>query len=329
MAGAPVAVVDIGSNSVRLVIYDRLCRSPATLFNEKALCAIGGTWFRPAGSTTRAARRRSPPSNGFARSRGALGIARVEAVATAAVRDAKNGNEFVARARDALGSPIKMLTGEEEARLATEGVLAAIPDADGVVGDLGGGSLELAFVSGGKQSEGVTLPFGPLRLMDVSDGKVERARDMVDQGLEKLPGLDKLKGKALYAVGGVWRNIARIHMEDQQHPIRVLHHYEMSRDKAVTFTQFVSAACRASRLRRRPARRGGALKPSPTAPLSWSGCSRRRSSIGSWCRRSACARACCSRNWRRRSAPSAADHRFPDRRLSERPGRRAEPAPAA
>ena len=246
MAGAPVAVVDIGSNSVRLVIYDRMWRSPATLFNEKSLCAIGRHMVSTGMLDDEGTESALAALKRFREITTGLGIARVDAVATAAVRDTKNGNEFVARARDALGSPIKILTGEEEARLATEGVLAAIPDADGVVGDLGGGSLELAFVSGGRQAEGLTLPFGPLRLMDASDGKIERARAMVDEGLEKLAGLDKLKGKALYAVGGVWRNIARIHMEDLQHPIRVLHHYEIPRDRAVSFTQFVSGLSRKS-----------------------------------------------------------------------------------
>jgi exopolyphosphatase / guanosine-5'-triphosphate,3'-diphosphate pyrophosphatase len=246
MAGVPVAVVDIGSNSVRLVIYDRLWRSPATLFNEKSLCAIGRNMVSTGKLNEDGSEAAIAALKRFREITAALGIAKVDGVATAAVRDARNGNEFVARARDALGSPIRILTGEEEARLATEGVLAAIPDAEGVVGDLGGGSLELGYVSNGKLAEGLTLPFGPLRLMDASNEKIERARAIVDEGLERVAGIEKLKGKALYAVGGVWRNIARIHMEDQQHPIRVLHHYEMPRDKAVTFTQFVSGLSRKS-----------------------------------------------------------------------------------
>src|SRR6185503_14177211 len=138
----------------------------------------------------------------------ALDVSRIEAVATAAVRDARNGNEFVTRAREALGASIKVLSGEDEARLAAEGVLAAIPEADGVVGDLGGGSLELSPVGGGKASSGVTLPFGPLRLMDMSEGRIDRARALVDEGLENMAGRERFKGKTLYAVGGVWRNIA-------------------------------------------------------------------------------------------------------------------------
>ncbi len=244
--GDPVAVVDIGSNSVRLVIYDRLTRSPVALFNEKSLCAIGRNMVTTgmldeAGSDAAVA-----ALSRYREVTSAVGVSRIEAVATAAVRDARNGNEFVARARDALGVSVRILTGEDEARLAGEGVLAAIPEADGIVGDLGGGSLELVAVSGGKQSVGHTLPFGPLRLMDMCDGKIERARGIVDEGLGNVPGLDRLKGKALYAVGGVWRNIARIQMDEGEHPIRVLHHYEIARERALSFSHFLSGLGRKS-----------------------------------------------------------------------------------
>jgi exopolyphosphatase/guanosine-5'-triphosphate,3'-diphosphate pyrophosphatase len=242
---APFAVVDIGSNSVRLVIYDRLTRSPVSLFNEKSLCAIGRNMVSTGLLDDEGSEAAVAALARFREIAGAVG-ARLEAVATAAVRDAKNGNTFVARARDALGAPIRILTGEEEARLASEGVLAAIPEADGVVGDLGGGSLELAFVAGGKSTVGVSLPFGPLRLMDMSEGRIDKARTIVDQGLEKVQGLDKLKGKNLYAVGGVWRNIARIHMEDQEHAIRVLHHYDIAREPALAFAHFLSGLSRKS-----------------------------------------------------------------------------------
>lgn len=245
-ADGPIAVVDIGSNSVRLVIYDRLVRSPVALFNEKSLCAIGRNMVKTGvldeeGST--AAIAALARYRDIARS---VGVVRTETVATAAVRDARNGSEFVARARDALGSPVRILSGEEEARYAAEGVLAAIPDADGVVGDLGGGSLELAWISQGRQTQGITLPFGPLRLMDLADGKMERARAFIDQELEKIPALEKLKGKALYAVGGVWRNIARMHMENVQHPVQVLHQYDIPRERAVDFANFIAGLSRKS-----------------------------------------------------------------------------------
>jgi exopolyphosphatase/guanosine-5'-triphosphate,3'-diphosphate pyrophosphatase len=245
-AEGPIGVVDIGSNSVRMVIYDRLVRSPVALFNEKSLCAIGRNMVRTGVLDEDGSSAAVAALARFREIAKSVGVSRLDTFATAAVRDARNGAEFVARAREAVGTQIRILTGEEEARFAAEGVLAAIPDADGIVGDLGGGSLELAFVSQGLQSGGITLPFGPLRLMDMSDGKPDRARAIVDEGLEKLPGIEKLKGKSLYAVGGVWRNIARMHLDNIQHPVQVLHHYEISRDRAMDFAQFISNLSRKS-----------------------------------------------------------------------------------
>jgi exopolyphosphatase / guanosine-5'-triphosphate,3'-diphosphate pyrophosphatase len=242
----PIGVVDIGSNSVRLVIYDRLVRSPLALFNEKSLCAIGRNMVRTGVLDEDGSVAAIAALGRFREIARSVRVQRLEAFATAAVRDARNGAEFVARAREAIGTPIRILSGEDEARFAAEGVLAAIPDADGVVGDLGGGSLELAFVSQGQHSGGLTLPFGPLRLMDMSEGRPERARAIVDAELERLPGIERLRGKALYAVGGVWRNIARMHLDNVQHPVRVLHHYEIPRDRAIDFSNFIAGLSRKS-----------------------------------------------------------------------------------
>jgi len=246
MAEGPIGVVDIGSNSVRLVIYDRLVRSPLALFNEKSLCAIGRNMVRTGVLDEEGSNAALAALARFQEVARSVGVVRLETFATAAVRDARNGAEFVARARNAIGTPIRILSGEDEARYAAEGVLAAIPDADGVVGDLGGGSLELSFVSQGQHSGGVTLPFGPLRLMDMSDGRPDRARPIVDAEIEKLKDLERLKGKALYAVGGVWRNIARMHLENIQHPVRVLHHYEIARDRAIEFAGLIAGLSRKS-----------------------------------------------------------------------------------
>jgi exopolyphosphatase/guanosine-5'-triphosphate,3'-diphosphate pyrophosphatase len=242
----PIGVVDIGSNSIRLVIYDRLTRSPLALFNEKSLCAIGRNMVRTGVLDEEGSAAAIAALGRFREIARSVRVQRLDTFATAAVRDARNGAEFVARAREAIGTPIRILSGEDEARFAAEGVLAAIPDADGVVGDLGGGSLELAFVSQGQHSGGLTLPFGPLRLMDMSEGRPERARAVVDAELERLPGIERLKGKALYAVGGVWRNIARMHLENVQHPVRVLHQYEIPRERAIDFSNFIAGLSRKS-----------------------------------------------------------------------------------
>lgn len=244
LAAGRAGVVDIGSNSVRLVIYEGPHRALAADFNEKALCAIGkgiATTGRLDPDGANAAIKALARFRLVAEARG---VKRVEAVATAAVRDAKNGADFIQRARDALGAPIRVLSGEDEARLAADGVVGGIPDADGIVGDLGGGSLEITPVDRGVPSTGVSLPFGPLRLMDASDGKLDKARMIVDQGLQGLKVLERLKGRSLYAVGGVWRSIARIHMTRAKHPVEILHAYTMSRDDAVEHTEYLSSRSR-------------------------------------------------------------------------------------
>ncbi|HWA70517.1 MAG TPA: Ppx/GppA family phosphatase [Rhizomicrobium sp.] len=236
-ARGPVAIVDIGSNSVRLVVYEAPTRVAATLQNEKSICAIG----RDMVSTGRL------HAEGCASALEALARFRViaeglnadirEAVATAAARDATNGADFIRQAEKAWGGPIKVLAGEEEARIAAEGVVAGIPDADGLAADLGGGSLDMVTVKGGRTGNAVTLPFGPLRLMDQSRGDPDKARDIVDRGLRNVPGLS---APALYAVGGIWRSFARVDMEEQNYPLHVLQHYVIPRGRALRLCKLLA-----------------------------------------------------------------------------------------
>ena len=232
----PVAIVDIGSNSVRLVVYEGQTRVAATLQNEKSICAIG----RDMVTTGRL------HAEGCAAALEALARFRViaeglktetrEAVATAAARDATNGAEFIARAEKAWGGPIRILAGEDEARIAAEGVVAGIPDADGLAADLGGGSLDMVTVKGGKTGNALTLPFGPLRLMDQSKGDPDKARDIVDKGLRNLG----LRSDTLYAVGGIWRSFARVDMEEQNYPLHVLQHYVIPRGRALRLCRLLA-----------------------------------------------------------------------------------------
>ena len=244
--GGPVAIVDIGSNSVRLVIYESFSRTPAVVHNEKAICAIGRNMV----TTGRL------NDDGIALALEALGRFRMladahkvetrEAVATAAARDAANGAEFVRRGESLWGGPIRILSGEEEAALAAEGVLAGTPDADGLVADLGGGSLDMVTVRHGKTGTAMTMPFGPLRLMDVAHGDPDKARDLVDKGLRDIPRLGSLKDRSLYAVGGVWRSFARIDMEDVNYPLHVLHDYAIPRGRALKLCRIVAQQSRKS-----------------------------------------------------------------------------------
>jgi exopolyphosphatase / guanosine-5'-triphosphate,3'-diphosphate pyrophosphatase len=236
----PVAIVDIGSNSVRLVIYESATRTPAVVHNEKAICAIGRNMVTTGELNADGIGLALEALGRFRMLADAHGIEIREAVATAAARDASNGHEFVRRAEATWGGTIRVLSGEEEARLAAEGVLAGIPKAAGLVADLGGGSLDMVTIHEGQTGDALTLPFGPLRLMDLAKGNADKARSIVDNGLDAVDNLKSLEGGSLYAVGGVWRSFARVDMEEVGYPIHVLHGYQIPRARALKLCKVVA-----------------------------------------------------------------------------------------
>ena len=241
-ARGPVAIVDIGSNSVRLVVYEAQTRVAATLQNEKSICAIG----RDMVSTGRlhaegcAAALEALAALPHDRRRAECGACarRWRRRRRATPSMAPNSSR---RAERAWGSPIRVLAGEDEARIAAEGVVAGIPDADGLAADLGGGSLDMVSVKDGKTGTAFTLPFGPLRLMDQSKGDPDKARDIVDKGLKNLPDLS---APALYAVGGIWRSFARVDMEEHNYPLHVLQQYTIPRGRALRLCKVLAGLSR-------------------------------------------------------------------------------------
>ena len=257
----PIAVVDIGSNSVRLVIYEGPWRHAAALHNEKAICAIGRNMVSTGDLDEEGMAFALDTLARFRELCDGHGVKDAGAVATAAARDAANGREFIRRAEKALGRPIRILSGEEEARIAAEGTLSGIPDADGLVADLGGGSLDMVTVKDGRSGGAATLPFGPLRLMDVAGANLNKARNVVEKGLDKLDFAKSLKGRALYAVGGIWRALAHVDMDERNYPLRVLHHYVIPAGRAVKLCRVVSGLSRKSleKMRSVPKRRAEAL----------------------------------------------------------------------
>ncbi|HYM18972.1 MAG TPA: Ppx/GppA phosphatase family protein [Micropepsaceae bacterium] len=257
----PVAVVDIGSNSVRLVIYEGPWRHASALHNEKSICAIGRNMVSTGKLDADGMEFAVETLTRFRELCAGHNVRNVGAVATAAARDASNGRDFIRRAEKALGYKIRILSGEDEARIAAEGTLAGIPDADGLVADLGGGSLDMVTVKNGKTGDAATLPFGPLRLMDLSGGGINKARNIVEKGLDKLDFSKSLKGRALYAVGGIWRALAHVDMDQESYPLRVLHHYVMPGKRAVQLCRVVSGLSRKSleKMRSVPKRRADAL----------------------------------------------------------------------
>ncbi len=175
----------------------------------------------------------------------AAGASRIDVLATAAVRDAEDGAEFVNDIEKRFSIRVRVLPGAEEGRLSALGVLAGIPDASGVVGDLGGGSVELAAVGNGKVGNVSTLPIGPLRLMEEADN--ERAlKDNIDRHLESAGWLGRLEDPRFYAVGGAWRAIARIHMEQHNYPLHIIQSYTLVRTEAQNFLEIMARQSRKS-----------------------------------------------------------------------------------
>jgi exopolyphosphatase/guanosine-5'-triphosphate,3'-diphosphate pyrophosphatase len=236
-----VGVVDLGSNSVRLVVYEGFSRNPVAIFNEKAILGLG-RGLQASGMLNEDAIAHSilvmERYVAVARS---MGADPVEVLATAAVRDASNGEAYVAMLRRRFpGLTLRVLTGQEEARLSAEGVLCGIPDADGILGDLGGGSLELVHIRGGAVVGSATLPLGVIRLSEQSGNDVVRARAIAEEALAGIPWLREGAGRDLYLVGGAWRALARIHIGQTGYPLQIVHHYTLPREEARDLTSVVT-----------------------------------------------------------------------------------------
>lgn len=236
----PVAIVDIGSNSVRLVAYEGLSRAPRQIFNEKSLCALGdgvattGKLPKAGMEKALAALRRFKALSEI------LQVGELHVLATAAARDASNGAEFVEAAKQAIGAPIALLSGAREAELSAHGVISGIHKPDGVVGDLGGGSLELIDVKGSQLGKGSTLPLGGLNLMDASKNSPRAAVKIVRDALAESRVIDRLAGRTFYAVGGTWRALAKLYMSQRHYPLSVIHGYVIPARDAADFAGLVS-----------------------------------------------------------------------------------------
>ncbi|MBS0334593.1 MAG: Ppx/GppA family phosphatase [Proteobacteria bacterium] len=237
------AVIDVGSNSVRLVIYRLDGRAIWTVYNEKALAGLG----RDLPTTGRL----SPDGVEIAmtairRFRALLDGWRAEdvtAAATAAVREAADGPAFLRRIREETGLAVRVLTGDEEARFAALGVRAGQPDAEGVVGDLGGSSLELVRLDGGAEP-GATLPLGPFALGAPRPLDLDRTRRLVEAALASHR--NRFTTRHFHAVGGAWRNLALFQMELADYPLHVAHQYEIGRTDALGVSRLISRQSRAS-----------------------------------------------------------------------------------
>ena len=232
-----VGIIDVGSNSIRLVVYERASRAPLPVFNEKVLCGLARGLDATGRLNPEGVEMALANIDRFATLAHNMKVTSLDLLATAAVRDAADGADFMRELASRPGIVAHTVSGQDEARFSGYGVMCGMPDADGVMGDLGGGSLELASLSNGRLGSSSTLPVGPLRLM--SSGRGDPRKAIVD-AVESVRWLREEQGKTFYAVGGAWRAFARLHMEQAGYPLHIIHQYEIPADEARAVARLIA-----------------------------------------------------------------------------------------
>ena len=243
-----IAVVDVGSNSLRLVVFERLGATLLPLLNEKVMCGLGRAIATTGRLSPEGVELAFANLQRFVALARALGVDHLAIIATAAVREASDGRGFAAEVERQCGVPVRIIAGGEEARLAAAGVLAGIRAADGVVSDLGGGSVELVRVNALDKAPigaGISLPLGPLRLVELGDNR-RTITELVDDTVAEASVLRAAAGRTLYLVGGAWRAIARLHMEQTHYPLHIIHEYTIARRPAEGFLDIIAGQSRRS-----------------------------------------------------------------------------------
>ena len=238
----PIGVIDIGSNSVRLVVYDGAVRAATPIFNEKVLAGLGNSIATTRQLGAESVERALEALTRFRAVARVLKVKNLRVLATAAVRDAEDGSLFIQEAERVAGVRVEVLSGETEAKLAAYGIRMGFMAPDGLAGDLGGGSLEVIDVARDQLKHADTLPLGGLRLIDETGDKIDRALPIVDEALARVSWLTAGRARPFYAVGGTWRALARLHMEQTGYPLRVMHGYAIPTREAIEFCQFVRRA---------------------------------------------------------------------------------------
>ncbi|MBD0866437.1 MAG: Ppx/GppA family phosphatase [Rhodobacteraceae bacterium] len=233
-----VGVIDVGSNSVRMVMFDGAARAPTYFFNEKVMCGLGAGLADTGVLNPKGRRRALAALHRFQTLAQGMDAPPLTAVATAAVRDARDGPDFVAEVLEKTGMQIHVINGHEEARLSAQGVLLGWPGSYGLVCDIGGLSMELAEISGGAVGKRLTSSLGPLKLKTIDGGRKERRAHIrtVMHDLREQMGDQRDR---LFLVGGSWRAIARIDMERRKYPMHVLHEYRMSVEDVLATAKYI------------------------------------------------------------------------------------------
>lgn len=236
----PIAVVDIGSNSVRQVIYEGQTRAPAVLFNEKILCGLGEGLVATGKLNEVAVERALRALRRFVALQEQTHVDQVHILATAAARDAKNGPDFIDQVRKITGNDVEVLTGEMEAWYSGLGIKSGFHKPSGIAGDLGGGSLELIGIDR-NPGEGITLPLGGLRLRELAEGSIDEAKKIAQEHIRQSSVEWPGEERTFFAVGGTWRSLGKLHIANHDYPLAAVHDYEIDAEEMLRFCEKVAA----------------------------------------------------------------------------------------
>lgn len=235
-----IAIIDIGSNSIRMLIYEDFNSSIVPFFNEKAVCELGKNLDK--------SRKLNKSGKEYAikvlkRFNEILNVSKInnfQIIATAALREATDAQDFVKEIENIFSTSVKILSGDQEAEYAAEGVKVSFKNVDGLVADLGGGSLELAHVDNNKILEKTSLPLGVLRLLNNPLIKKNNLPKYVKKLFKDEKWLAKKKFKNLYLVGGTWRALFKLHLFQNDHPVHIIHQYYLEKFELLRFTDKIS-----------------------------------------------------------------------------------------
>ena len=235
-----IGIIDIGSNSIRLVIYDEQKRSPVAIYNEKVMCELGKGLATTGVLNPEGVEMAKGALKRFLALGRNMEIASLYVMATAAIRDAKDGAAFAKFLEDTYDITVDTIPGKKEARLGAYGVCASMYKPQGISGDLGGGSLELVKIDAGQTVEHTSLLLGSLRMIDESKGDRDKLRKLIEKRFSEPDWLDAKKIPAFYAIGGSFRALAKMHMADINYPLHILHEYKADTKHFLNFVRGIA-----------------------------------------------------------------------------------------
>lgn len=236
-----IAIIDIGSNSIRLVVYDQQKRAPVPIYNEKVMCGLGKGLAISGVLNPEGVEQAKEALKRFLAMGRNMDIKSLHIMATAAVRDARDGVAFVAYLEKAHNITIDIISGEREALLGAYGLCSSMHLPEGISGDLGGGSLELVSLHDGEIEDGISLKLGSLRMMDETKGDRDKLRKLIDKRFDDAHWLEGRKVPTFYAIGGSFRALAKMYMEAHDYPLHILHEFTVPAKTFINFTRDIAA----------------------------------------------------------------------------------------